>query len=608
MSAIELPLMNSKHFKVPAVCLLALLSVGAVRGMTNLISSPVTNDITWSGTNLLQGTVVIQSNVVVTISPGTRMLMSTGATLVVNGQLLADGITNQPIYFTRSASGVRWGRIRFVRAASSRLRNCVIEYANSAGTHLDYYDNDCNTNTPPPNRTYHEAIVALATHVDFEGCTFRNLPDATAGGEGDAMAIISDDPQVPGPASAHIRNCRFLSIGQGVHTRFSYVLVEDCFFTGHNGDNDDVDLYGESIPPPLIRNNVFLNPAHDDTINPTRCSAVIIGNVMSGGDDHGLVLRDKCAPIVMNNLIYDFASAGIAVQNQCDALIVNNTIVNCTRGIRFFDHTTRWGPPYCLVPGSGRATIINCVIWDCPTSFELADSPSTEDRGSHATVTHSDVEGGQATATVSANSTLAWGPGNLNADPQFTNNYRLRANSPCVDAGTNASAIATNLGQNVTHDLDGTPRPLDGNGDGLARFDVGAYEYLLANADSNSDGIPDGWCQRYGLNPIDPNVASGNPDGDPHTTYQEWVSDTDPTNALSYFRIAAISNLPPVTVSFASSSNRQYTLVCSTNLVGTVWADVAGQVDVPGNGRLRTLTDTNAAAPEKFYRVSVKVP
>jgi hypothetical protein len=160
---------------------------------------------------------------------------------------------------------------------------------------------------------------------------------------------------------------------------------------------------------------------------------------------------------MINNLIYNCNTAGIAVQNQCDALLINNTIVDCGAGIKFWDHTDRWDHPYCLYPGSGKATVINCIIWDCPTSFDLDDSPYTGDRGSHATVLYCDVEGGQGAASVSANSTLTWGAGNINIDPQFagtsSHDFHLKSQagrwnpatqtwvtdavtSPCIDAGT----------------------------------------------------------------------------------------------------------------------------------------------------------------------------
>jgi parallel beta-helix repeat protein len=59
--------------------------------------------------------------------------------------------------------------------------------------------------------------------------------------------------------------------------------------------------------------------------------------------------------------------------------------------------------------------------------------------------------------------------------PVFVNpgagDYHLLSNSPCIDAGTNLSTV-------ITNDLDGHPRPWDGNGDGIAAFDIGAYEFV----------------------------------------------------------------------------------------------------------------------------------
>ncbi|HUT46343.1 MAG TPA: GLUG motif-containing protein [Sedimentisphaerales bacterium] len=423
----------------------------------NHVAGELIGDMTWSGAYIIENTVVVPADTVLKIEPGTMVLMKDAAELVVYGRLLAEGTEAEAIHFTRYGDGTSWKRIMFVEAADSRLAHCIIEYADSQGEHQDYY-------VPGP-RTYHEAVVALACHVDIENCIFRNLPDESASADGDAIAIISDDQDYPGDATANILGCEFLSIGQGVHTRYSYVLVEDCYFTGKRGDNDDVDLWGESTPAPLIRNNLFLNPEHDDMINPTRCSAVIVGNVIAGCDDHGIVLRDKCFPVLMNNLIIDCSSAGIAVENSCEALLVNNTIVNCGRGIRLFD-LGRWGPPYSLNPGGGTATVINCIIWDCPQPVTLTDSSNTqiEDRGSHITVKYSDIEGGRNGISVSGSqSTVTWGQGNINADPQFVaaNNgdchLKSRAGrwdaageswvpdnvtSPCIDAGDPGSPVA----------------------------------------------------------------------------------------------------------------------------------------------------------------------
>jgi hypothetical protein len=59
--------------------------------------------------------------------------------------------------------------------------------------------------------------------------------------------------------------------------------------------------------------------------------------------------------------------------------------------------------------------------------------------------------------------------GNVNVDPQFGDpSLHLLASSPLVDAGDPATAAG--------FDFDGNPLLVDGNGDGMARRDIGAFE------------------------------------------------------------------------------------------------------------------------------------
>lgn len=422
----------------------------------NRLSGQLTKDMTLAGTWAVEGAVTVPAGRVLTIMPGATLLMKSGASITVAGKLVAEGTEDLPIRFTRYGVGVTWKQIKFVRAEDSRFAWCTFEYANSEGDHQDYYGTD--------RRNYHEAIVVLACHLDFDHCTFQKMPSEDHSAEGDAIAIFSDDQDNPGEASADIIGCRFLGVGQSIHTRFSHVLVEDCYFVDKRGDNDDVDLWGESTPPCIIRRNVFDLPEYDDRINPTRCSAIITENVIVGGNDHGMVLRDKCSPLVMNNLIMGCSSGGIAVENSCTATLINNTIVNCGRGIRLFD-LGRWTAPYNLNPGGGTATITNCIIWDCTQTITLADTSNTtiQDRGSHVTINYCDIEGGRNSISVSGkNSTVAWGVGNINADPLFADidahDGHLKskfgrwdataakwvtdtATSPCIDAGDPNSSM-----------------------------------------------------------------------------------------------------------------------------------------------------------------------
>jgi len=66
------------------------------------------------------------------------------------------------------------------------------------------------------------------------------------------------------------------------------------------------------------------------------------------------------------------------------------------------------------------------------------------------------------------------GEGNISEDPHFVDpangDYHLRLCSPCTDKGTNEGAPKT--------DFEADPRPVDGDGDGVAITDMGADEFL----------------------------------------------------------------------------------------------------------------------------------
>lgn len=120
----------------------------------------------------------------------------------------------------------------------------------------------------------------------------------------------------------------------------------------------------------------------------------------------------------------------------------------------------------------------NCIIWNGSVWLWNNDT-------STANIYYSDVNAG-------------WpGTGNINADPLFmgTDDFRLQANSPCIDAGSNNLVPADitdidddgNTAEPIPFDIAGHPRIADGNGDGVAVVDMGAYERCGLKTDFNGD-------------------------------------------------------------------------------------------------------------------------
>lgn len=64
---------------------------------------------------------------------------------------------------------------------------------------------------------------------------------------------------------------------------------------------------------------------------------------------------------------------------------------------------------------------------------------------------------------------------------------------------------------------------------------------LDPNLDADSDGIPNGYEQAHGLDPLNPADANLDSDGDGFTNLQEFQTGTDPTNSASALRITAIA-------------------------------------------------------------------
>jgi parallel beta-helix repeat protein len=169
---------------------------------------------------------------------------------------------------------------------------------------------------------------------------------------------------------------------------------------------------------------------------------------------------------------------------------------------------------------------------------------------------------------------IAPGTGDLHLDPQFTNraagDFHLLASSPCIDAG-----IASNA---PVSDKDGIPRPLDGNNDGLAAFDIGAFEFVNPTADTDHDGMPD---------------------------WAELIAGTSPTDLNSVLKLRASRLVAgnAIALNWLSVTGRTYSVQFAPT-VGSGWQLFSN--NIPGTGAMLEVHDPLAVgSSNRLYRLGV---
>ena len=147
---------------------------------------------------------------------------------------------------------------------------------------------------------------------------------------------------------------------------------------------------------------------------------------------------------------------------------------------------------------------------------------------------------------------------------------------------------------------------------GMFAVSVPAYKTWVTNVmnptgDLNGNGIPNYWEEQYGT--ITGLVASADNDVDGFSNLQEYIADTNPTNAASFFKINSFVAQADQTVMLLGSTVRQYQVFYTTNdLAATnlIWI-AANTNKIWGAGTNSFITVTNTA-DKAFYRLKVSLP
>lgn len=129
--------------------------------------------------------------------------------------------------------------------------------------------------------------------------------------------------------------------------------------------------------------------------------------------------------------------------------------------------------------------------------------------------------------------------------------------------------------------------------------------------DTDGDGIPDEWEQRFPsaaswLNPLDWNSDF---DRDTFSSKEEWIAGTDPDNGSSYILITGVRRGGGVrhVVQWPSVAGRVYDIAGATNLAGNFTVLGTG---LPATPPLNVYTDTvyGVGKPVTIYRIDARLP
>ncbi len=355
----------------------------------NTIPAVLTADTTLSINNspyYARTDVMVDSNVTLTIAAGVQILMPENCSIVVQGRLLVEGLSGNPVIISPNENARNWGALCFVNATDSSV--------------IDHLKIITATTGPDFSRDK-AAISGYNSRFSLENITVEDLRQA---------------PVFIKYGKVSIKDCQLHTdyAGDLINVKYAdYALTENCDLRGGDGfDSDGIDY--DQIAGGIIRGNKIYN--------------------IYGFNSDAIDLGEGAQNILVeNNIIFNINDKGVSVGQASSAQIKRNLIANCGQGVgikdfgsyAWIEHNTFYGNHYGVASfekntghGGGAGDVVNCLLINSIQAAVLVDDLS------------------QLNVSYSlSNTDSLHGLHNLQAEPLLINNLRLSPDSPAIDNG-----------------------------------------------------------------------------------------------------------------------------------------------------------------------------
>ena len=355
-------------------------------------------------------------------------------------------------------SATHYGGGMFNRYSSPTLTDVTFSdnLAAHGGGVVNYYSNPSLTNVTFSENTANQSGGGMFNWTSSLTLTNVTFLGNSAGFEGGGMFNSTSSPTLTNVTFSG-NSVDWGGRGGGIYNGESSPTLTNVTLSGNLAEEGG-GIFNDYHSNPTLTDVTFSGNTADygggmcnyPASNPSLTGAIFYGNTADYG---GGMVNHNSNPSLMN---VTFSGNGALFEGggMYNKYSSSPTLTNVT----FFDNSSEYGGGI-YNSDSSNPTLMNAIVWgNTPDQIYNLENSSP-------IIIYSDIQGGYT------------GTGNIDDDPLlgsladnggFTQTHALHIGSPAIDAGDPTVCPAT--------DQRGFLRPFDGNGDGVAICDMGAYE------------------------------------------------------------------------------------------------------------------------------------